>query len=160
MPCHLATAQYVGDRRPRKTHHINYWNRTNLKSLTDFLFTLIIKNVLLYVSYSTPRGNRTLTNSRSRDFKSRASTYSAMGAYCGERVQGSLERQPALLLSLSIETPVLICLHHKPGEKENIRLLYERGNVPPYICYNLDSLPRADSNPAKHMGLEAMLVSV
>jgi len=83
-----------------------------------------------------------------------------MGAYCGEHVQGNLERQPALLLSLSIETPVLLCLHHKPGEKENVQLLQERGNVPLYICYNLDSLPRADSNPAKHIGLNAMLVSI
>ena len=50
--------------------------------------------------------------------KSRASTYSAMGASCGEVVQGYLERQPALLVSLSIVIPVLICLHHQPGKKE------------------------------------------
>ena len=67
---------------------------------------------------STPDGSRTHMNFRSRDFKSLASTYSATGAYCEDHVQGYLERHPALLFSLSIVIPVLVCLHHKPGKKE------------------------------------------
>ena len=118
----LATPHYIGDRRPRKTlvnigieptksNQINFFNH-------HILFCCMCLN-------STPRGNRTLTNSRSRDFKSRASTYSAMDAYCGEHVQRYFEqvrryfeRQPALLFPLSIAIPMLICLHHKPGKKE------------------------------------------
>ncbi len=65
--------------------------------------------------------------------KSHMSTNSIMGAYCGEHVQRYfeqvrryLERQPALLLSLSIVIPVLLCLHHQPGKKENVLLLEEK----------------------------------
>lgn len=77
-----------------------------------------------------------LTNAHSIDYalvKSHMSTNSIMGAYCGEHVQGNLERQPALLFSLSIIIPVLLCLHHKTWEERKCTAIRGRMVVPQYI---------------------------
>ena len=65
------------------------------------------------------------SNPHLTELKSVASSNWATRADCGEHVQGCFERQPALLLSLSIVIPVLLCLHHQPGKKENVLLLEE-----------------------------------
>ena len=88
VPYHLATAQYTGDRRPRQDA---FFERAGLEPAIIVHHTICFpltyfsnRSNLLHTSLSTPRGSRTLMDFRPRDFKSRASTNSAMSAYIAE----------------------------------------------------------------------------